>query len=207
MSAPSLCTSGIPDAIRADLARYLTRFFPQALDMCYFFRCGMKDEALDASRPHAVAVRLPGDVAEDAAHASLMVSAPINLSQLKPVLETLIGQTPTVSIQPLWNGWQFDLTRRIICRMEAERISTEIHLTEKEALLLDLLMKNSSQPIDKALLLGRVWGYAQAVDTRTVEAHIYRLRQKLEPILPAPDVGILTDGEGYRWCPPENAAA
>lgn len=53
-------------------------------------------------------------------------------------------------------------------------------LTEKESDLLRFLLR-SDTPADKDVLLKNVWGFANGVDTHTLETHLYRLRQKLEP--------------------------
>ena len=51
-------------------------------------------------------------------------------------------------------------------------------LTEKEILILELLLK-SKKPVSKDKFLSNVWNYADGVDTHTVETHIYRLRKKI----------------------------
>lgn len=58
---------------------------------------------------------------------------------------------------------------------------TTIHLTDKERLLLKNLYQAGPNGLAKSDLLKSVWGYAEAAETHTLETHIYRLRQKLEP--------------------------
>ena len=75
-----------------------------------------------------------------------------------------------------------------------------IRLTEKEAAILKFLYRAGSRPVPRQVLLNEVWGYNAAVTTHTLETHIYRLRQKIEP---DPQVSrlLLTEGGGYRLDP------
>ena len=54
-----------------------------------------------------------------------------------------------------------------------------IHLTEKETLLLQCLMQAYPTIVSKQALLETVWHYTHEMDTQTLPAHLYRLRQKL----------------------------
>ena len=56
-----------------------------------------------------------------------------------------------------------------------------IRLTEKEAGILKFLNRAGTRVVVREVLLNEVWGYNAEVDTHTVETHIYRLRQKIEP--------------------------
>ena len=55
----------------------------------------------------------------------------------------------------------------------------EIPLTATEFRLLRLLMERQGRVQTRAQLLTDVWGYAEDVDSRTVDTHIRRLRRKL----------------------------
>ncbi|WP_297492933.1 response regulator transcription factor [Acidocella sp.] len=75
-----------------------------------------------------------------------------------------------------------------------------IRLTDKEAAILKFLYRASGKAVSRQLLLGEVWGYNAAVTTHTLETHIYRLRQKIEPD-PAISRLLITEGGGYRLSP------
>jgi DNA-binding response OmpR family regulator len=73
----------------------------------------------------------------------------------------------------------------------------KIRLTEKETNILKYLYRAGDKPVPREELLTQVWGYNAEVTTHTLETHIYRLRQKIEPD-PASARILLTDAGGYR---------
>ena len=73
-------------------------------------------------------------------------------------------------------------------------------MTEKEASILKFLYRNGTTPVPRQVLLNEVWGYNAAVTTHTLETHIYRLRQKIEPD-PNNLKLLLTEAGGYRLDP------
>jgi DNA-binding response OmpR family regulator len=83
--------------------------------------------------------------------------------------------------------------------LEAAR-NRKIRLTEKEAAILKYLYRAGGRPVGRQILLNEVWGYNSAVTTHTLETHIYRLRQKIEPD-PSQARLLLTEGGGYRLDP------
>jgi DNA-binding response OmpR family regulator len=75
--------------------------------------------------------------------------------------------------------------------------SRKIHLTEKETAILKYLYRMGDRPVTREVLLDEVWGYNAGVTTHTLETHIYRLRQKIEPE-PANAQILVTEPGGYR---------
>jgi DNA-binding response OmpR family regulator len=75
-----------------------------------------------------------------------------------------------------------------------------IRLTDKEAAILKYLYRAGGKSVGRQVLLNEVWGYNAAVTTHTLETHVYRLRQKIEPD-PAQAKLLLTEGGGYRLDP------
>ena len=76
----------------------------------------------------------------------------------------------------------------------------KIRLTEKETNILKYLYRAGGKPVSREELLTEVWGYNAGVTTHTLETHVYRLRQKIEPD-PANARLLLTEAGGYRLQP------
>ncbi len=77
-----------------------------------------------------------------------------------------------------------------------------VELTTKEFALLVALLHARGRVLSREQLLDQVWGYANAeeIESRTVDVHIRRLREKLGPEARR----ILTGkGAGYRFEPPD----
>jgi DNA-binding response OmpR family regulator len=76
----------------------------------------------------------------------------------------------------------------------------KIRLTDKEAAILKYLYRTGSRVISREVLLDEVWGYNAGVTTHTLETHVYRLRQKIEPD-PSSARILVTETGGYRLVP------
>ena len=74
----------------------------------------------------------------------------------------------------------------------------EVPLTATEFRLLRLLLERSGRVQTRGQLLSDVWGYAEDIDSRTVDTHIRRLRRKLGPEADRIETVI---GVGYRLRP------
>ena len=76
----------------------------------------------------------------------------------------------------------------------------KIRLTEKEANILKYLYRAGTKSVSREELLAEVWGYNAGVTTHTLETHVYRLRQKIEPEAGSQKL-LLTEPGGYRLAP------
>ena len=83
--------------------------------------------------------------------------------------------------------------------MEATRAGKTITLTTQEFKLLKYLASSPGRVISREELLNEVWGYQNYPSTRTVDNHILRLRQKLEPDPAAPRFLLTMHGAGYKF--------
>jgi two-component system phosphate regulon response regulator PhoB len=70
-----------------------------------------------------------------------------------------------------------------------------VHLTSLEFKLLRALMHRPGRVLERDRLLNQVWGYESVIDTRTVDTHVRRLREKLGK---AGDMIETVRGFGYR---------
>ncbi|MBP7651233.1 MAG: response regulator transcription factor [Phenylobacterium sp.] len=90
-------------------------------------------------------------------------------------------------------GWTFDPAAET-----ASRDGKTEQLTSKEFQLALTLFRNMSRALSRDYLLERVWGHRADLETRTLDAHISRLRGKLA-LRPAGGFRLVTVyGFGYR---------
>src|SRR5437660_11938331 len=80
-------------------------------------------------------------------------------------------------------------------RYEVRINGKRVHLTSIEFKLLQKLMQRRGRVQDRDRLLNEVWGYESVIDTRTVDTHVRRLREKLGK---AGDAIETIRGFGYR---------
>lgn len=85
--------------------------------------------------------------------------------------------------------------------MEVLCCNRRVLLTAKEFKLLRFFVANPNRVISRDELLDKVWGYENYPCTRTVDNHILRLRQKLEPDSEHPVHFLTAHGTGYKFNP------
>ena len=73
-----------------------------------------------------------------------------------------------------------------------------LQLTRTEFRLLCELAEHMGAVLSRGQLLERVWGYESVDDSRTVDAHIRRLRMKIETDPSAPRLLVTVRGLGYK---------
>jgi len=92
------------------------------------------------------------------------------LRRMYPENDNKVAQQDTISYLDI----VVDKRGRIVTKGGAE-----VQLTPKEYELLCLFMEHIGRVFTREYLLDVVWGYTYAGDTRTVDVHIRKLRQKL----------------------------
>ena len=93
-------------------------------------------------------------------------------------------------------GVKIDFVKRQVFRQ-----NERIRLTGMEFCLLELLASNSGQPFSRGDILQHVWNYPsdQRIDTRVVDVHVSRLREKLELDKANPELILTARGIGYMF--------
>jgi DNA-binding response OmpR family regulator len=86
-----------------------------------------------------------------------------------------------------------------IGRHEVLRDGASVTLTPTEFDLLALLSASPGRVISRSEMIQRVWGQGADIDLRSVDAHVYRLRRKIEPEGPRPTYIHAVPGIGYRF--------
>ncbi len=85
--------------------------------------------------------------------------------------------------------------------MRVSCLGTQIKLTRKEFALLSYMINNTGRVATRQQLLDNVWGYNYFGDTRTLDVHIRRLRQKLNECADHIETVV---GVGYRFTSQRN---
>ncbi len=79
------------------------------------------------------------------------------------------------------------------------RDGAPVKLSAMELKLLEFLVSREGAVIPRETLLHEVWGYERYPSTRTVDTHVWKLRQKLEEDPNAPRHLLTVHGIGYRF--------
>lgn len=93
--------------------------------------------------------------------------------------------------------YSFRPAQKMMVHKETEK---KVRLTEKETSILKYLFRAGEKAVGRDTLLHEVWGYNAGVTTHTLETHVYRLRQKIEPI-PSEATLLVTEPGGYKLVP------
>lgn len=86
-------------------------------------------------------------------------------------------------------------------RMHLSRAGQALSATAQEFKILKFLVQNPERVISREELLNAVWGYQNYPTTRTVDTHMLKLRQKLEPDPADPTHIVTVHGVGYKFVP------
>jgi DNA-binding response OmpR family regulator len=81
----------------------------------------------------------------------------------------------------------------------ARKKERALKLSPREYELLRLFIERQGEIISREELLKQIWGYDSFPDTRTVDAHIAKLRSKIEESHEEPKLIVTVHGMGYKF--------
>lgn len=96
------------------------------------------------------------------------------IARIKTVLKRCVAECAKEQTMIRLPGLEIDVDRHIV-----SVAGKPIELTAKEFLLLKYLAENKERVYSRDKLLDSVWGIDAAIETRTVDVHMRRLREKL----------------------------
>ncbi len=125
------------------------------------------------------------------------VVKPFGARELLARIRALLRRaTPEANEVLSFSDVEVDIERRIV-----RRHGEEVKMTRAEFNLLGFFLQNPDRALTRDVILNSVWGYESFPNTRTVDAHVVRLRQKLEPDANTPRHFVTLHGVGYRFIP------
>jgi two-component system, OmpR family, alkaline phosphatase synthesis response regulator PhoP len=127
------------------------------------------------------------------------VVKPFSLRELLARVDAVMRRVPTRPRGPKFvpfDGGQVDLVHRTLIRKDGQTVE----LSEKEAEVLVFVATRSGQVVSREQLLAGVWGLdPKGLNTRTVDMHMTRLREKLGDDAAHPRVLKTVWGRGYLF--------
>lgn len=125
------------------------------------------------------------------------VVKPFGTRELLARVRAVLRRSPAEPQKVLsFSDVEVNLERRVVTRR-----SQEVKFTPAEYNLLTFFLQNPDRPLSRDMILNSVWGYESFPNTRTVDAHVVRLRQKLEADPNVPRHFITLHKVGYRFLP------
>ncbi len=117
-------------------------------------------------------------------------------ARIKAIMRRSSGSRNKESVSSVINSGDITLD------LDARRFSIlgdEINLTTKEFDMMQLFVNNPGKVYSRDLLLSEIWGSDYPGDARTVDVHIRRLREKIEPNPSEPRYVHTKWGSGYYY--------
>ncbi len=125
------------------------------------------------------------------------VVKPFGTRELLARIRAVLRRSGSESHKPVvFAGVEVDLERRVV-----SRDGEELKFTPAEYNLLTYFLQNPDRVLSRDMILNSVWGYESFPNTRTVDAHVVKLRQKLEPDPVCPRHFLTVHRVGYRFLP------
>ncbi|MGH9523390.1 MAG: response regulator transcription factor [Terriglobales bacterium] len=129
------------------------------------------------------------------------VTKPFSPRELLARVQRAIRRSSTPAAPAQADKFAFGEITIDFARMHLARGGQSVPATPQEFKILKFLAHNPERVISREELLNAVWGYQNYPTTRTVDTHMLKLRQKLEPDPADPRHIVTVHGVGYRFVP------
>ena len=129
------------------------------------------------------------------------LAKPFGVRELSARVKALLRRATPETREAGVAGERFEVAGVVLD--EAAHVATsatgEIDLTPREFELLACLMRHTGKVLSREQLLRDAWGWEYLVETKTVDTHVKRLRDKLEAAGVDPTLVETVRGYGYRF--------
>lgn len=125
------------------------------------------------------------------------VKKPFSVAELVARIETVLRRSASTNGRP--ERVAFGSVVVDFVKHEAWRSEAPLDLTPKEFEMLQYFAAHRGTVVSRDALLDAVWGYTSMPNTRTVDTHIVKLRQKVEDDPREPRHIVTMHGIGYKF--------
>jgi len=125
------------------------------------------------------------------------VTKPFSIRELLARVKAVLRRAGTVP--KAGEKYSFGEVEVNIRSCQVSKKGKSLEFSSKEFELLKYFLNHPGETLSRDRLLEDVWGYDRFPTTRTVDAHIVRLRQKVEPKPEEPRFILTVHGTGYKF--------
>jgi two-component system, OmpR family, response regulator RegX3 len=128
------------------------------------------------------------------------LAKPFGVRELTARVKALLRRAPAGSREAETTGEQMEVSGVVLDDAAHTAVTSEgrlIDLTPREFELLACLMRHAGKVLSREQLLREAWDWEYLVETKTVDTHIKRLRDKLEAA--GVDISVVETVRGYGY--------
>jgi two-component system alkaline phosphatase synthesis response regulator PhoP len=125
------------------------------------------------------------------------VTKPFSIRELLARVKAVLRRSKAIPKEQ--ESYSFGEVQVNLKSCQVSRSGKELDFSSKEFELLKYFLCHPGEALSRDRLLEEVWGYDRFPTTRTVDAHIVRLRQKVEPRPEEPRFILTVHGTGYKF--------
>lgn len=119
----------------------------------------------------------------------IKVELPVKLSGLFADIQAILESNVSADTLEIGPSWALSLQHKTLANQQSGKT---LDLTDKEIQILQIIYTNGG--VSREILLKEVWGIDLALDTHTLETHIYRLRKKIRDAFGCEMINAIENG-------------